>query len=86
MITTHGVHHLGLSDHSLIHVVRKCRKIKNSPKVMNSSSYKNFNEIDFINSLKTRNWDKVTSYSDVDSAWSVWLDMFSDVCDKYAPN
>ena len=30
MITTHGVHHLGLSDHSLIYVVRKCKKVQNA--------------------------------------------------------
>ena len=63
MITAHGVHHLGLSDHSLIFVVRKCKKIKNPPKIIKSRSYKNFDNVDFINSLKAKDWDKVTGYT-----------------------
>ena len=85
MVTASGVHHLGLSDHSLIYVVRKCKKIKHPPKISKSRSYKNFNDVNFINSLKDKNFDKVTSYSDVDTAWSVWSDMFNEVCNDHAP-
>ena len=85
MIIAHGVHHLGLSDHSLIFVVRKSKKIKCSPKIIKSRSYKNFNDADFINSLKTKDWDIVTRFSDVNSAWAAWFDMFNEVCNKHAP-
>ena len=88
MIIAHGVHHLGLSDHSLIFVVRKSKKIKCSPKIIKSRSYKNFNDADFINSLKTKDWDIVTWFSDVNSAWAAWFDMFNEVqnvCNKHAP-
>ena len=55
------------------------------PKVTKSRSYKNFNQAKFINSLKKKDWDKITSYSNVDTAWSVWSDMFNDVCNEHAP-
>ena len=85
MIIAHGVHHLGLSDHSLIFIVRKSKKIKCSPKIIKSCSYKNFTDADFINSLKTKDWDIVTRFSDVNSAWAAWFDMFNEVCNKHAP-
>ena len=50
MVTASGVHHLGLSDHSLIYVVRKCKKIKSPPKITKSRSYKNFTDTNFTNS------------------------------------
>ena len=84
-ITTSGVHHLGLSDHSLIYVVRKSKKIKAPPRITKSRSFKNFNQVKFIDSLKTKNWEKVTSCSDVDSAWSAWFEMFNDACNEHAP-
>ena len=79
MIIAHGVHHLGLNDHSLIFVVRKSKKIKCPHKIIKSHSYKNFDDVDFINSLKTKDWDIVTTNSDVDSAWAAWFDMFNEV-------
>ena len=85
MISVQGVHHINLSDHSMIYVVRKCKKIRVTPKITKSRSYKNFNETNFIESLQTKNWNLVTNQSDVNNAWSIWSNMFIDVCDKHAP-
>ena len=36
--------------------------------------------------IKTEDWDIVTSYSDVDSAWAAWFNTFLyEVCNKHAP-
>ncbi len=46
-----GVHRLGLSDHSLIYVVIKCKQIKLPPKIVKSRCFKNFDEEDFLNTI-----------------------------------
>ena len=66
-ITSSGVHSLGLSDHSLIYVVRKCKQIKIPSRVTKSRSYKHFNinNVDFCNTLHSKNWDLVKTFTNV---------------------
>lgn len=85
MINNHGVHNLGLSDHSLIYLVRKSKKINLPPKCSKSRSFKHFNDAKFIDSLTKQNWNEVTNYSNVNDAWSTWSTMFIDMCNKHAP-
>jgi len=80
-----GVHSLGLSDHNLIYVVRKCKQIKLPPKITKSRSFKHFNEIDFLETLNSNNWNEVLNISDVNNAWSHWSNMFNSACNKHAP-
>ena len=80
-----GVHSLGLSDHSLIYLIRKNKKVHMAPRTIKSRSFKNFNDKDFVDTVKNMDWDKVTSSSDVDSAWTNWGDLFNEACDKHAP-
>ena len=47
-----GVHSLRLSDHSMIYIVRKNKKFKVPPKFIKSRSFKNFNEHEFIETIK----------------------------------
>ena len=54
-----GVHSLGLSDHNLIYIIRKNKKVKVPPKIIKSRCFKNFNEHEFIRTLKKTNWDEV---------------------------
>ena len=84
-ITSSGVHSLGLSDHSLIYVVRKCKQIKIPSRVTKSRSYKRFSNVDFCNTLHSKNWDLVKTFTDVNDAWSCWSEMFNDACNKHAP-
>ena len=67
-----GVHSLGLSDHSLIYLIRKNKKVHLAPRTIKSRSFKNFDDKDFVDTVKNLDWDKVTSCSDVDSAWRNW--------------
>ena len=69
----------------LIFLVSKSKKIKCPSEIIKSLSYKNFNDADFITSLKTKDLDIVTRYSVVDSAWAAWFDIFNEVCNKHAP-
>ncbi len=84
-IASSGVHSLGLSDHSLIYLVRKNKKIKGKPKSIKYRSLKKFNENNFIDTVKNKNWAKVLDLNDVNSALEVFSNMFNDACNTHAP-
>ena len=84
-ILASGVHSLGLSDHSLTYVVRKCSRIKLPPKIVRSRCFKNFSEIEFINTIKDIDWDEIFSIDDVNDALCKWQTLFTEACDKHAP-
>jgi exonuclease III len=64
-----GVHSLGLSDHSLVFLIRKNKKVQVPPKIIKSRCLKNLNEHDFIKTIKKTSWDKVLMYNNVDNPW-----------------
>ena len=64
-IISSGVHSLGLSDHSLTYVVRKCRQLKLPSRIVKSRCFKNFNESDFIDTIKNIDWDDKSSIDNV---------------------
>jgi exonuclease III len=55
IVSNSGVHSLGLSDHSLIYLVRKHMKVKSNSRTIKSRSFKNFNENDYIDTIKSIN-------------------------------
>ena len=63
-IVKSGVLHLGLSDHSLIFVVRKHFVITSLQNVKYARNFKKFIETDFLNDLSQILWDNVTFYND----------------------
>ena len=84
-ISCSGVHSLGLSDHSLIYIVRKNNKVKVPPKFIKSRSFKKLNEHAFIDSIKQTNWKNVMNEIDVDNAYNTFQSMFDNVCDVHCP-
>ena len=79
-------HSLGLSDHSLIYIVRKNKKVKVPPKFNKSRSFKKLNEHAFIDSIMIKtNWNNVMNEIDVDHAYNTFQSMFDDVCDVHCP-
>ncbi len=84
-IHSSGVIPCGLSDHSLIYVVKKCIKPRYKPRLIKTRSFRNFNEVDFCDDLKKVPWH-VIEYSDcVDDVWNMWKQLFLEICDKHAP-
>ena len=79
------VHSLGLSDHSLTYVVRKCSKPKLRPKVVKTRCFKHFNESDFVNTIKSIDWNNICSIDNVDNALDYWQTLFTEACNKHAP-
>ena len=84
-VSSSGVHSLGLSDHSLIYLIRKNKKVAVPPKIMKYRSFKHFNEHDFINCIKELNWNHVYDCNDVNEALKIWQDLFTKACNKHAP-
>ena len=79
-IYSSGVHSLGLSDHNLIYLIRRNKKVKVPPKIVKSTCFKNFNGHDFIETIRKTNWDQVTSCNNVDNAYNKFQDMFYEAC------
>ncbi len=85
LIISSGVHSLGLSDHSLIYVVRKHKQIKLPPRTVRSRNFKNFDESQFVNTIKSIDWNQVNCIDNVDDALCKWQSLFNEACDKNAP-
>ena len=69
----------GLSDHSLIYLVRKNKKVQVPSKTIKYRSMRNFDDNEFVNSIKNKNWDMVLNYDDVNDAFDVWKQLFNNV-------
>ena len=78
-------HSLGLSDHSMIYIVRKNKKVRVPPKFIKSRSFKNFNEHEFIETIKQSNWNYVLDKLNVEDAYNTFQDMFNNACDIHCP-
>ena len=76
-VSSSGVHSLGLSDHSMIYIVRKNKKVRVPPKFIKSRSFKNFNEHEFIETIKQSNWNYVLDKLNVEDAYNTFQDMFN---------
>ena len=71
-IVKSGVIHLGISDHSLIFVVRKFFTPKSRQNVRYVRNFKNFNATDFLNDLSQMPWENVAQYENPNSCWQLW--------------
>ena len=68
-ITTSGVIHLGISDHSLIYAIRKFGEPKTRPTIKEIWNFKHFVKVDFINDLSSVLWENVECFDDSNLAW-----------------
>ena len=78
---------IGLSDHYPVFLTRKIsmQGPKNIHYTIKYRSFKNFDEIKFIEDLQTIPWDVVKVFEDVDDALETWYSLMSDVIDKHIP-
>jgi len=85
LVISSAVHSLGLSDHSMVYVVRKHKQIKLPPRTVKSRNFKNFDESKFSRTIESINWDEVKCINNVDDALSKWQSLFNQACDQHAP-
>ena len=74
-----------ISDHQPIYVVKKKVKTQTKKIKFEGRTYKNFNEEDFINSLRSKNWDQIRGTTDVDYQWTLMNQAIQNELDKQCP-
>ena len=84
-ISTSGVIDLGMSDHSLIYVVRKFTLPKLKPNVKEVRDYKHFNAEYFIGDLARMPWHVINQYNNPNECWRVWKSFFNEILNIHAP-
>jgi hypothetical protein len=69
---------LGISDHNLIHVVRKSNSVAktHSHKSVRVRNFKNFNANSFQEDLVNEPWHLIELQSNIDLKWSLWKFFF----------
>ena len=84
-VSSSGVHSLGLSDHSLIYLIRKNKKVKVPPKFIKTRSFKKLNDHDFVETIKQTNWNNVLDKLNVNDAYYTFQSLFDNACDQHCP-
>ena len=64
-----GVLDNNLSDHLPIYLVKKKAKDNRSKETFIGRSYRHFNEGEFKNTLRAKNWEHIIDYTSAESAW-----------------
>ena len=85
-IVDSGVLHLGISDHSLIYVIRKISiPSKTRPTMTTIRQFKNFNSTKFKEELEKQISANVSNHDDPNDMWLLWKQSFLYVANKHAP-
>ena len=75
-----------ISDHLIIFCIVKSGISKATPKTLEYRSYKNYNKNEFLNDLKSVDWDYIIDNSEnVDEAAINWSNTFNTIADLHAP-
>ena len=83
-ITDSGVVELGISDHHLVYLCRKVSIPKETPKIIFSRQFKNFNVNQFKEDLRNNiNTNIITD--DPNILWHDWKTKFLTIAEKHAP-
>ena len=77
--------HLGISDHSLVYLVRKFTPPKSRKAARKIRNFKNFVESDSIQDISTVPWDMIYQSDNPNICWQIWKSLFLEVLDRHAP-
>ena len=80
-----GVVHIGISDHSLIYVVRKFCLPKSRESTKYVRNFKNFDAEDFRRDISQIPWESVSSHDNPNVCWKIWQSHYLKVLDRHAP-
>ena len=81
-----GIMPLGISDHSLVYLIRKTRyTIPGCAKIISTRSFKNFKKEAFLADIELIQWDNITLFSHPNKMWEFWKNQFLTCIDKHAP-
>ncbi len=85
-ISQFGVLDIGLSDHQIIFCTRKTKKMKTNTKTfIKIRSLKNYTKEIFLEKLSKINFPDYSNFTDVDEAYTNFLDKVTNIIDELAP-
>ena len=85
-IVRSGVLPLGISDHSLVYLIRKTHyTIPGCVKIISTRSFKHFNQEEFLADVELIQWDDISLFSHPNEMWEFWKNQFLTCIDKHAP-
>ena len=85
-IARSGVLPLGISDHSLVCLIRKTHyTIPGCVKIISTRSFKHFNQEEFLADVELIQWDDISLFSHPNEMWEFWKNQFLTCIDKHAP-
>ena len=67
-----------------MYAVPKTKQLCGQPKIITFRDFTRFNETDFLNDITHVLWSIIECCDSVDSAWTVFRDLFISVCDVHA--
>ena len=84
-IVRSGVLPLGISDHSLVYLIRKTHyTIPGCVKIISTRSFKHFNLEEFLADVELIQWDDISLFSHPNEMWEFWKNQFPTCIDKHA--
>ncbi len=80
-----GVFSQDMSDHCAIACIRSGSTVKPPPVTVSKRSLKKFDLEAFLHDTAAANWDRISTFSTMDVAWSYFKSTFSQIINKDAP-
>ena len=84
-IRKNGVIKTSISDHYMLYAIRKGKKIRFPPRILESRSFKNFNAEEFTKDLASQDWSELYHTSDVNECAKIFTGNILQADDKHAP-
>ena len=75
----------GASDHKMIYIIRRTKKVISKPKIIKKRSFKNFNPQAFVEAVMKISWLDVYLCDNVDTAVKLVTDKLNKILDEMAP-
>ena len=84
-IVASGVLQCSISDHSLIYLVRRARKPRNTFRNIQFRNLKTYSAERFVADLHNASWEEIDTSLTVDDAWNVFKSLLNNIIEKHAP-
>ena len=84
-ITTAGVSHLGISDHSFVYANFRMRKEKSSLMTKTINNYRTFNQQKFRNDIESAPWSVCEIFDDIDDQVWAWQHLYQEIVSDHIP-
>ena len=80
-----GVHHLALSDHSMVYGIMRDKVCKHQPQIITYRSTKNIDNALLNQDLITAPWHVASIFDDIDDKYDYWNGLFESIVNEHAP-